>query len=338
MFSTRLEDFPEALALASRCEAIAKTMTDSVAGATADCIKGAAFQGLGDYAQALAYVRRAQRRDMSTLRRAQIVRSGRDHVIQARCIMAQSLWLQGLLDQAAETIRDTVADAQAGGHPNSHCFALVWCVGVVFTLLGRGDIEIVRPLIADLKDNAEKHAFSSYVACALGFEGMLSFRRGDLASAERLLRASLDGLRQTRYDLLYTPFLSILAEVQAAAGQLDSALAAAEEALGRTERHSALWWTPEALRIKGDILILSDQENMVVAKDHFEKSLDLARRQGALSWELRAAKSYGRLLHAHGRTQEAYDLLNSVYIRFTEGFGTADLQSAKRQLDAWDKR
>jgi hypothetical protein len=62
---------------------------------------------------------------------------------------------------------------------------------------------------------------------------------------------------------------------------------------------------------------------MVVAKDHFEISLDLARRQGALSWELRAAESYGRLLHAHGRTLEAYDLLNSVDIRFTEGSGTA---------------
>jgi hypothetical protein len=48
---------------------------------------------------------------------------------------------------------------------------------------------------ADLKDNAEKHAFSRYVACTLGFEGMLSFRRCDLASAERLLRASLNGLR-----------------------------------------------------------------------------------------------------------------------------------------------
>src|SRR5438270_15680 len=49
-------------------------------------------------------------------------------------------------------------------------------------------------------------------------------RRGNLATGERLLRACLDGLRQTQYGLLYTPFLSGLAEVLAPAGRLMTAL------------------------------------------------------------------------------------------------------------------
>ena len=53
---------------------------------------------------------------------------------------------------------------------------------------------------------------------------------------ERLLRACLDGLRQTQYAVLYTPFLGDLAEVLATAGRLDDSLAAADEALRRTER------------------------------------------------------------------------------------------------------
>ena len=62
----------------------------------------------------------------------------------------------------------------------------------------------------------------------------LSARRGNLATGERLLRACLDGLRQTQYGVLYTPFLGDLAEVLATAG--DDSLAAADEALRRTER------------------------------------------------------------------------------------------------------
>jgi hypothetical protein len=43
-------------------------------------------------------------------------------------------------------------------------------------------------------------------------------------------------LRQTQYGVLYTPFLGDLAEVLATAGRLDDSLAAADEALRRTER------------------------------------------------------------------------------------------------------
>ena len=55
--------------------------------------------------------------------------------------------------------------------------------------------------------------------------------------------------------------------------------------------------------------------------------------KGALSWELRAATSLARLLRDRNRIGEARDLLAPIYQRFTEGFGTADLQSQKRLLD-----
>jgi hypothetical protein len=58
------------------------------------------------------------------------------------------------------------------------------------------------------------------------------------------------------------------------------------------------------------------------------------RRQGALSWELRAATSLARLLHNQGHPADALALLRPVYDRFTEGFDTADLQTAKVLFDA----
>ena len=49
---------------------------------------------------------------------------------------------------------------------------------------------------------------------------------------------------------------------------------------------------------------------------------------------MRAATSLARLLCDRDRDRigEARDLLAPIYQRFTEGFGTADLQAAKRLL------
>jgi len=70
------------------------------------------------------------------------------------------------------------------------------------------------------------------------------------------------------------------------------------------------------------------------AEEHFRQSLDWARRQGALSWELRSATSLARLLCDQGRSADTLALLQPVYDRFTEGFDTADLKAAKTLLDA----
>jgi predicted ATPase len=69
------------------------------------------------------------------------------------------------------------------------------------------------------------------------------------------------------------------------------------------------------------------------AEGYFHQALDWARRQKVLSWELRGATSLARLQQAQGRSGEAHALLSAVYGRFTEGFGTSDLGSAKSLLD-----
>ena len=121
-------------------------------------------------------------------------------------------------------------------------------------------------------------------------------------------------------------------------GHFDAGLAAIDEALNRTERNSGFWWMPEALRLKGEILLLSDQANVRSAEDYFRRSLDLAHHQGALSWELRAAASLARLLRDQGRAADALALLQPVYDRFTEGFETADLKTARNLLSTLSAR
>jgi predicted ATPase len=60
----------------------------------------------------------------------------------------------------------------------------------------------------------------------------------------------------------------------------------------------------------------------------------MAREQGALIWELRVALSLARLWRDQGRSADALGILQPVYDRFTEGFDTTDLSTAKALLDA----
>jgi predicted ATPase len=118
------------------------------------------------------------------------------------------------------------------------------------------------------------------------------------------------------------------------AGEVAQGLAAIDRALERSERIEERWCVADLLRIKGELAVLDGAPDAAAAAEgHFRQGLDWASRQGALSWELRCATSLARLWHARGDTKQARELLAPLYGRFTEGFGTADLKSAKTLLD-----
>jgi predicted ATPase len=87
----------------------------------------------------------------------------------------------------------------------------------------------------------------------------------------------------------------------------------------------------ETLRMKGDLLILTD--NRISAEACFRHAIALARRQEAKLWELRASTSLARLWRDQGKRTEARDLLAPIYGWFTEGFDTLDLKEAKALLE-----
>ena len=86
-------------------------------------------------------------------------------------------------------------------------------------------------------------------------------------------------------------------------------------------------------RLAGEVALAESPPDPAAAEAAFRRCIEVARRQAALSWELRGATSLARLWKGAGRTAEARDLLASVYRRFTEGFATPDLRDARSLLD-----
>src|SRR6202030_2013984 len=91
-------------------------------------------------------------------------------------------------------------------------------------------------------------------------------------------------------------FTFLMAEPLGGAEQIADGLAAIEEAIEQSERTEERWLIAELLRPKGELLLLQDAPGAAAAaKGRSRQALDWARRQGALSWELRTASSLARL-------------------------------------------
>ena len=73
--------------------------------------------------------------------------------------------------------------------------------------------------------------------------------------------------------------------------------------------------------------------NRDAAERHFAGAVEIARRQSAKLFELRAAVSLARLWSEQGKRAEARELLAPTYEWFTEGFNLRDLKEAKALLD-----
>jgi predicted ATPase len=89
----------------------------------------------------------------------------------------------------------------------------------------------------------------------------------------------------------------------------------------------------EMHRIKGELILLGDPSATEEAERCIRTAIEIAHRQEAKSWELRATTSLARMLARNGKRAEARTTLATIYNWFTEGFDTTDLKEAKVLLD-----
>ena len=110
-----------------------------------------------------------------------------------------------------------------------------------------------------------------------------------------------------------------------------SALDWIEKILDHVEVTKTHIQTSELNRIKGRALAKLGNPDKVV-ETLFKRAQDLARKQGARTFELRAATDLARLWNEQGRPKEALSTLQESYDWFTEGFDSVDLMKAKSLL------
>jgi predicted ATPase len=127
--------------------------------------------------------------------------------------------------------------------------------------------------------------------------------------------------------------LVLLAAAEIELGDYQAAEATVSEASANVERTGERWCEPEVHRVAAEAILRQEGLDLRPAEERLRQAIEIARKQSAKWWELRATTRLARLLEKTGRREEARSMLAEIYDWFSEGFDTADLKGAKALLE-----
>jgi hypothetical protein len=247
--------------------------------------------------------------------------------------------LLGHAARGRELFHDSMRRVEAARHLPTYVHVVIGGIRVGVALRDDALLERSAAQIAALPEQFQEQweAWADIAGC------FTELRRGDPDHVERILRGEERLLRAG------TPFYRLLCAVIAttalvSCGRHEEAAAHLTGALTLVRDTGERWCEAELHRLHGEARLgLRDQQRRssrkwrdlgAQAETHLGRALDVARRQGARWWELRAAVSLARLLSDGERAAEARDLLRGVYDQFSQGFELPDLRAAREVLEA----
>jgi adenylate cyclase len=250
--------------------------------------------------------------------------SGHDAGVACRAFTALTLWNLGYSAQALQRGHEATALARDLSHAHSSMFALVF-QAVVHQR--RREAEATRALAEPAVALATQHELPAWLAWGLLLRGWAKVEQGQAEEGMAQLRQAVAGWKAAGLIALQPYFLATLAEAHVRIGQAEEGLATIAEAMAVTAQTHEGFAEAELHRLKGELLV-----DCAEAEACFHRAIEIARRQRAKSFELRAVTSLSRLYQRQGKQAAARQMLSEIYGWFTEGFDTADLMDAAALL------
>lgn len=212
----------------------------------------------------------------------------------ALAYLAECLWLLGFTGEAEQRNQQAHKLAEQVKHPMTTCYVLgrsCWLAAM------KGDFEAVCAYAETLYQAAQPYGFNNYVLAARFFIQWATVMRGTppIDSLAQMQQA-MATYRATGTLLNQTAFLVFFAQACGVAGEIARGLAAVDESLALGEQTGELWIQAEAYRVKGTLLRLQAREQprpadaLKAANVCFEQAREIAEKQGAQSFALRALK------------------------------------------------
>jgi predicted ATPase len=326
-FLYRAGDFRGALEVARQAHIVAQAFNDSAGIVMSEWMLGVAHHCVGNQADA---ERHCQQGMILAVQRAVFNPTffGYDHRVRALVGLAGTLWLRGYANRALSTAKQAIDEAAAQGRPISVCMSL-YTAQIFFR---SGSVERARELADRLIEHAGRYALAPYQTVGTAFKAELAIARGELETGIAALRKAMSTLHLERHNILFTVFSGALADGLRKAGRFEEGLIIIDEAIDQAINSGARFELAELLRLKADLLLGRTQARRDDAIALLNDSLQVARAQSALAYELRSAITLARLLLEDGQRDKGKELLRPIYDQFTEGLDTPDLQVARALL------
>jgi serine/threonine protein kinase/tetratricopeptide (TPR) repeat protein len=299
---------------------------------------------LGRPEESLEHYRRATEFFDPARRMADRERFHSDPYLMASAEAIRDLWPLGRFDEARRMSERTTELARVTLDPRDRAFAGLFAAELHLEL---GQYEESERISAEAIRLCEEYGIASERLWNLCYHGA-ALRH--LGQAERGL-AELDGAINVLLainGLVTVPqFLAYRAESLADLGRFEEAFGAVDRALAIGSQSNEHLWRADILRIRGDLLLAAaandaDEQRLAAAilgaEEAYAEAIAVARGQGTLTFELRAAMGLGRLRIAQGRAAEARALVADVYAKFPPATNVGDLRAAEAMLGSIDER
>jgi predicted ATPase/DNA-binding winged helix-turn-helix (wHTH) protein len=329
LFLVRIADFQTALVAAERSLIVAHELGDPAGIVMAEWMLGVSHHLVGDQAAAQRHcelgLELAAARGLT-----HFGLFGFDHRVRALVALARALWLRGRPERALKFAQQAIDEAASGDCPVTLCISFIYTIPI---LLCTGDFERASERIERLIAHAAKHSLRPYHTVGHAMKGVLMVARGEPRAGVELLQGALAMLQAEQHHIYATVSSRALAEGLAHSGQFEEAVATITRAIERAEQGGGTFDLPDLWRARAEIMLAAPQPDLAAAEQALVRARDLARKQSALAWELRATIQLARLWAQRRRAQDARDQLAGVYERFTEGLETPDRKAARRLLD-----
>jgi tetratricopeptide (TPR) repeat protein len=327
-YAVRTPYYQEALDIAEKCVETARKIDDPGQKSLAEWMLGVTKHRLGRHAEARQHLQHSLYTDTETSRNAQLRQVGYDRRTDTLATLSNVLWLQGLPKQAERMGARAIETAATLGFPVPISVAKAW-TSLNKYLSGLG-IDAIEDDALELAEHGRSHSAGGYQGIGICILGLCQARRGQYDDAPMLVNEGLKLLAEGQYGIFHSGFRTefIVAAIHAERYTDASTWMATLDAEDPTPEH---WWTPEILRAKGALALQVDKD-AAKAESLFGQSIALARKQGALAWELRATLALSELRASRGRSQDALAPLSAICDRFTEGVEMADLSKAEQLL------
>jgi DNA-binding winged helix-turn-helix (wHTH) protein/tetratricopeptide (TPR) repeat protein len=244
---------------------------------------------------------------------------------------SRDLWMLGFPDQAREQSRKAIELAARMDDPLMLAQAKAFGADVHYYC---GEVDEVDRRALEVRGflGTAESSNPQLIGWTAMLEGWVMGQRGQTEEAVNRVRDGYGVILASRNRVAMPLFDCVMANAQAAAGRPLEALETLEAASQAAEQTGQHYSDSELRRLRGEFLLLAGSQKVRAAEECFHQSLDIAQRQQAKSWQLRATISLTRLLTKLKRRAEARKKLEEICGWFTEGFDTADLKEARALL------
>jgi len=297
-----------------------ETLADQIAAISQHC--------LGRHAEAKAELLRTRNRF------AELEYSGQrdntiavDPLVYCNGTLARIAWLEGHCGEAMRLVDTLVGLVR----PDIMEPSLTHTLGASAAPLSLmcGDLGRAAVYLDIMRSQVALHGLDvwrDYCNCLSAHRDILD---GQLQRGVALLESSLDALIARGFRRLITLFIAAYAEALVAAGRIDEAVRRLNDTLQFCENNGEMMFVPELWRVLG--IAARARRRSADAEAHFTTAIQMARRQGATMWELRASLSLAALWREESRDAErhsqALHMLERLALCFDAPSNAADVHA-----------